>query len=143
LGIGNYVATASPNSNANTFVAQRTPFVFKTVQASASGSTAAWTPTSGKKFRLMRFKLVIPANSTVTSGGVVTIKFLDAAADLNVSHDVFIPGTAGTALGAYDSGWIDLGNGQLSAAANNVLNVNLSSALATGAVRVIVCGTEE
>ena len=38
---------------------------------------------------------------------------------------------------------IDLGNGYLSTAANNVLQVNLSAALSAGKVRVTAVGTEE
>ena len=52
-----------------------------------------------------------------------------------------IPAATGAAFGSGDeSPWIDLGNGFLSSAANNVLNLNLSFALTGGVVNVIACG---
>jgi hypothetical protein len=126
-----------------------TPSIFKTAQANASGDNALWTPTSGKKFRLMRFKVQVPANCTIAARGVLTIKLRDGTTDLNLSHDVYLGQTAIAAdtnpqqTPLLESGWIDLGEGVLSATANNVLNINLSAALATGNVRVTCCGTEE
>lgn len=125
---------------------QRFPNVFKTVSATASGNTAVWTPTSGKKFRLMRFCVSLTSNVAISSGAVVTVKFQDATTDTAFFWSVFVPTTAVT-TGAGDSfvsPWIDLGGaGFLSAAANNVLNVNLSATLTSGACRVMAAGTEE
>lgn len=123
----------------------RTPGTFKTLAATASGSTALWTPTTGKKFRLQRYKIVVTSNASLAAGAVLTIDLLDAAGALGQTHSVWVP-TVAVTTGApplYDSGWVDLGNGQFSALANNVLNVNLSAALVTGVCRVIACGTEE
>ena len=132
--------TAAASGN----VALRTPAIFKTAQATASGNTAVWTPTSGKKFRLMRFNISIPAQCKQSSGGILTITFQDSSTGINHAYDVFVPGTVDTISGEdFQSGWIDLGNGFLSAAANNVLNVNLSAALTAGNVRVNTAGTEE
>jgi hypothetical protein len=125
------------------------PNVFKTAQANAAGDTALWTPTTGKKFRLMRLLVMVPTNCTLAARGIETIKLRDATTDLNVTFDVWLGQTAPVeAAGtppypAFHSGWIDLGNGILSAAANNVLNVNLGTVLASGNVRVTACGTEE
>ena len=123
---------------------QRTPVIFKSVQANAAGNTALWTPAAGTKFRLMRYRVEVTGNATLAAGAVLTIKLLDAAADTNQTSDSFVPGAAVSTQGCqYQSGWIDLGNGLLSAAANNVLNVNLSAALTAGNVRVDAIGTEE
>jgi hypothetical protein len=136
------MAVTSATQSATVFI--RTPNIFKTAQATASGNTAVWTPTSGKKFRLMRFIIDVTSNSSQVSGGVITFNFQDASSALGLSFDAFVPTTAvTTVLGGYTSGWIDIGNGFLSALANNVLNINLSAALATGNVRITVCGTEE
>jgi hypothetical protein len=127
----------------------RTPAIFKTAQATASGDNALWTPTAGKKFRLMRFKLQVTANAYIAARGVLTIKLRDGTTDMNLTHDVYLGQTALAAdtnpqqLPMLETGWIDLGNGFLSAAANNVLNINLSAALSAGNVRVTCCGTEE
>ncbi len=126
-----------------------TPNVFKSVQASASGDTAVWTPTTGKKFRLLKYQIVVPTNCTLASRAVEVIKLRDGTTDLLLTHDVFLGQTAPVETAAappptlYNSGWVDLGDGILSAAANNVLNVNLGTALAAGNVRVNVAGVEE
>lgn len=121
----------------------RVPTVVKTVAATASGNTALWTPTSGKKFRLQRYRVELSGDATISGGGVLTVKFQDATTDVPVAHSVYVPSVAANLLAGWQSGWIDLGNGVLSAAANNVLNVNLSAALASGTCRVVACGTEE
>lgn len=123
----------------------RTPDTFKTASATASGNTALWTPAGGKKFRLMRYMLTVTDNATQTTPGTLTISLFDAAAgDTGQAHSVFVPSVALVNTGSlYSSGWIDLGNGRLSSAADAVLNINLSAALTAGAVRVICCGTEE
>lgn len=127
-----------------TWIEQRTPSTFKTAKATATGTTAVWTPTSGKKFRLMRFKIMITADAHQTSGGEVDFDLQDSSTSINVIHTVFIPTAAGTTLaGWYDSGWVDLGNGILSTTANNVLNLVFTATGFVGAVRVITVGTEE
>jgi hypothetical protein len=124
--------------------AVRTPSIFKTVQATASGNTAVWTPTSGKKFRLMRIFVQITDNASLASGAVLTVDLRDSNTSTNITFDIFVPTTAvTTVIGDGMDQFLDLGNGILSAAANNVLNVNLSAACATGNVRVIAMGTEE
>jgi len=124
------------------------PDTFKTVQATASGNTALWTPTSGKKFRLMRFNLQLAANATIAASGIVTVTFQDNTTGIPVSHDFYVGQTALTGAtvlftAGEQTGWIDLGNGILSSTINNVLNVNLSVTLASGNVRVTAAGTEE
>jgi hypothetical protein len=124
------------------------PDTFKTVQVTASGNTALWTPTSGKKFRLMRYNIQLTANATLAAAGTLTVTFQDAAVGIPVSQDFFIGQVALTAATALftageETGWIDLGNGILSSTINNVLNVNLSVALASGNIRCTAIGTEE
>jgi hypothetical protein len=91
----------------------------------------------------MRLMVQITGNATITSGAVLTVSFQDSTTATNIAMDCFVPASALTAADDFISPWIDLGNGYLSAAANNVLNVNLSSALAAGNARIFVCGTEE
>lgn len=130
--------------NGSGFERVRVPTTFKSAVATASGNTAAWTPTSGKKFRIMRYCIDVTGDAATASGGALTVGLQDATTDLGLSRSVYVPATAGTTMGNHwTSGWVDLGNGKLSAAANNVLNVNLSAALTSGTVRVQACGTEE
>lgn len=123
----------------------RTPTVFRTVQASASGNTAVWTPASGNKFRLLKLFVEVTDNAALAAGAVLTINFQDATTSINISFDVFVPTTpVTTVVGDGLEQELDLGQfGILSAAANNVLNVNLSATLTAGNVRVIAMGTEE
>lgn len=126
----------------------RTPNVFKTASATAAGATAVWTPASGKKFRLMRFQIQLTDSAAMSAGsGDINIRFQDNTTDFGFQWDVTIPAAAlSTPFGiGFDSDWIDLGNGYLSAAANNVLNffIEGGNPLTAGKFRINVCGNEE
>lgn len=125
------------------FQRRRTPLIFKTATATASGSTALWTPTSAKKFRVMKYRIEVTGQATIGAAGTLTIDLLDSATTMGLTHSLYLPMVAINTLGGFATGWIDLGNGKLSAAANNVLNINLDTALTAGVVRIIVAGTEE
>ncbi len=126
----------------------RTPSIFKTTSAPATpaGNTAVWTPAAGKKFRLMRFQITAQGLAA-TATGVVTVSFQDSVSGLTIgTYDVDVPAVSAVVAGVTQvSGWVDLGNGVLSAAANNALNFNISAAGAgtIGTYRINVCGTEE
>lgn len=113
-------------------------------QAVSSGNTAVWTPASGKKFRLMRYKISIPGHSTTSVAGTQTLSFQDGAGGAtNIVETMYVPSTASNWFGSWSTGWIDLGNGFISTAANNALNINLNKTMLTGSVDVQVVGTEE
>jgi hypothetical protein len=105
---------------------QRTPVVFKPLSAVSVASEATiWTPTAGKKFRLMGYLLA----SSVA--GNVTLKDNTGGTTIHV-----VPcGTPGVAVPAPQ-----MGNGQLSAAANNVLT---ATGPAASTLSGVVFGTEE
>lgn len=103
----------------------RTPIVFKSFDlVTATAETTLWTPAAGKKFRLMGLIL--------TTSAVTTLKFRD--------------GTGGTIVFQIGSGAnvplnpCDMGNGILSALANNLLTVTRSI---TAVLVGTVWGTEE
>jgi hypothetical protein len=140
----------APGSAANDAAAQLVelvgPTIFKTATATASGNTAVWTPTTGKKFRLWKFMVLLTADAYLATGPELTIKFQDNTTDIGLSFPVFVPTTAITTTPgvAFNSGWIDIGGiGIVSALANNVLSVNLSEALSGGVCGVNIAGTEE
>ena len=148
-GTGLILQVAPSVFNGTSWDRLRTPNKFFTasVAATATGNTAVWTPTSGKKFRLMRFQ-VTAQGLAATATGVVTVTFQDATTQINTgAYDVDVPAIANVTSGTdnISGGWIDLGNGYLSAAANNVLNFNISAAGAgtVGTYRINVAGTEE
>jgi hypothetical protein len=125
------------------------PTIFKTAQIAATpaGNTAAWTPTAGKKFRLMRFQ-VTAQGLAATATAAITVSFNDNGTPITIgTYDVDVPATAGVVTGVTNvsGGWVDLGLGVLSAAANNVLNFNVSAAGAgtIGNYRVNLAGSEE
>jgi hypothetical protein len=137
------VLTWNGSAWVNTQVTQ--PDTFKQATATAAGSTAVWTPAAGKKFRLLRYMIEVTADAALAAPGVLTVALLDAAAGIAQSHALFVPGAAGTVVGdGLVTPWIDLGaTGILSAAINQVLNVNLSAALTSGRVNVLTAGVEE
>lgn len=122
----------------------RTATIFKTITATAAGDTAIWTPVAGKKFRLMGYSVQISGDATVTGGAILTLAFRDATTLIGVTLSVFTPAAATNTLAGFSiNSPATMGNGVLSATANNALNINLSAALATGVVRINVFGTEE
>jgi hypothetical protein len=149
LAVGDWIYGGAFSGTANTALQgwskERTSTVFKTVQATASGNTAVWTPGTGNKFRLLSVLIQITDNCATTSGGVVTISLQDGTTAMPIAVDVFVPATGvTTAIGEGLSQMITLGAfGILSATANNVLNVNLSATITGGNVRIIAMGTEE
>ena len=101
--------------NGTTWDRSRTPNKFFTAQVNASttGNSAVWTPTSGKKFRLMRFQITAQGLAA-TATGVVTVTFQDATTQINTgAYDVDVPAVANVVSGTdnISGAWIDLGNG--------------------------------
>ena len=107
------------------FVPKRTPTVWKPFSATLiTGETTIWTPGAGKKFRLMGF--------VITQGvltGNVTLRDNTAGATILV-----IPATPVGQAPPFD-----LGNGILSAVANNVLT---AQGVATETISGFVYGQE-
>jgi hypothetical protein len=113
-------------SNGSGIVVPRTPKIFKPLLAVAiTAETTIWTPAAGKKFRLMGFVIT---QGTLT--GNVTLRDNTAGTTILV-----IPASVvGNSL------YVPLGNGILSAAANNVLT---AQGAATETISGFVFGTEE
>lgn len=129
-------------------VPYQTCSVFKsvTVNATASGNSAAWTPAAGKRFHLLNYQITAQGLAA-TAAAAVTVSFQDATTALPINYDVAVPAIASLVPGvtAISGGSINLGAGILSATANNVLNFNISAAGAgtVGTYRINACGTEE
>ena len=127
-----------------TWERQRTPTVFKAVNGvTATGSTAVWTPAAGKRFRLMGFTITVSGNAARAAGSSTIIGLLDVAAVI-FQVNPFVPAAAATTMGAdFVVTVLFPGNGYLSTAINQTLNVNLGGALTVGQVAVSAFGTEE
>ncbi len=107
------------------YVRMRVPTTFKTIAAvSVTAGTAVtiWTPTTGKKFRVMGFVL-----GCSVAGGIILV---DSATEF--LRVLAAAGASVTAPG--------MDNGYLSTTANNLLKVNVT---ATGVISGYVYGTEE
>ncbi|WP_157985422.1 hypothetical protein [Lentzea terrae] len=143
LAVYNYVHSGGQGSNPS-WDRLKVPNIAKTVTATASGNTAVWTPTSGKKFRLQRYRIDVTADAATSGGAVIDAVLRDGSTtELAAALSLYVPSAAGTGIGVVSTGWVDLGQGVLSAAANNVLNCNLSAALTAGKARVVCAGIEE
>lgn len=133
--------------------ALRTCDTFKTFrsQGGTPGQQGIWTPTSGKKFRLMKLWISISGDANTTGGGLITIYFTDGVAGpvVGPTFDVNIPtnptlDVTGVYSGLlFSTDLIDMGNGYLSTGANTTLYLNTSLQLSTGYIRVNTFGTEE
>jgi len=122
----------------------RTPTVFKSTSMSTSGANAIWTPQFSRKFRLMRYKITVSGNASLATAGLLTMYWYDGASTaLGISEQLWLPNAAGTNMAGWSSGWVDLGNGFLSATGGNACSLYLNAALATGSVYVTCGGTEE
>ena len=132
--------------NGVTWSRMRAATTFRSAAATAVGNTALWTPAASKKFRRLGYRIEVSGNVTQTTGGDFTVSLYDGASNPTAFvHHFNVPttGASSGALGGYTTGWIDTSNGLISALANNVLNINLSAALTSGTIRVIVKGNEE
>ena len=113
--------------NGATWDRQRTPNVFKTVSATViTSETTVWTPTSGKKFRLM--------GAVLTQGvatGAITLKDGTGLSTILIIPAHTIAVAFATSLG---------GNGILSGAADRVLTATGAS---TETITGFFYGTEE
>jgi hypothetical protein len=127
--------------NGSTFDRIRIANISHTVIATAAGSTAVWTPTEGKKFRLMGY--TIDVAGTLAATGVQSIQLQDSATTFKNHLADVIETTAVGDSGSTTNIGADLGQGYLSTLANNVLNIVLSSEMVTGGVAINVWGTEE
>jgi len=111
--------------NGATWDRARTPSKFVPVALGAGTAEATlWTPASGKKFRMMGFCLTV--------GGAATLTFKD-----NTGGTTIFAARGATDQPIQPSG---MGNGILSAAANNVLTVTRSASVTLDGT---VWGTEE
>jgi hypothetical protein len=113
--------------NGLTWDGQRTPVIFKTLNAVAIAAEATiWTPAAGKRFRLM--------------GGLLSVG--TAAANVVLKDN-----TAGATIAILPKAPLDtpfvlgpMGNGILSAAINNLLT---ATGIATTTISGTIWGTEE
>jgi hypothetical protein len=108
---------------------------FFTASVTAAGSTAVWTPGAGNLFRLMGFSISVAG--TLAAAGIQVLELLDGATVFK-NFNTYLSATPSNATVFAE----DMGQGYLSIAAANVLNIHLGTAMATGAVTINVWGTQ-
>ncbi len=111
---------------------------FATVQVSAAGSTAIFTPAAGLYYRLLGYSIEISDDATLAVAGRVTLSFLDVAAAIGIAHVFALPNAAIAGVGSRPITPLYMGNGYRSAATATPLNANLTTALATGVININV-----
>jgi len=148
IGTYQYLATQGANGAGTGMVVQRTPSIYRGAQFSAAGQNIIWTPRTGLKFRLMRYKIEVGEDATISGGpSPVNIAFTSVVPSQNTTalidsvnapgytHRLVVPAAVlATSGNLYDSQWIDLGNGFLSPGANFPLAVGLMVPQSTSAV---------
>ena len=120
----------------------------KSLNKSTTGDTPIWTPSAGRRYRLLGYIITISSNATLAAAGMLAIKLRDGTTVDIVTHNVYVPQTAENKLASdWSTGFVDLGAGGglgvQGGAVTRALNLSLSTALATGIVDVQVFGTED
>lgn len=132
--------------NGATYDRVRVANVFKSADitvATALNPVVVWTPAAGKKFRLMGFIIQLSGNATAAAAATYVASLFDAAAALPFKLVADVPASIVGAVVGENTGQVQLGNGYLSVAINNVLNFTPTVALTNGQCTVTVWGTEE
>lgn len=119
-----------------------TPTHFRTVQLALAAATPVWTPTAGKKFRLLGL-LIQLGSAALAAAAESTLTLLDGADQIELAFDFWVPTVPALPSIAANIALDIRPNGYLSRAINNVLNATLTADLADGHFRILVWGTEE
>jgi hypothetical protein len=131
----------------------RTPSTFKTGSLGGGSASTIWTPTKGKKFRLLGAIVTMPVGATFAAASFAQVVLNDmtppAGPEATVfSFMVYVPAAAPANGGATVIPLILPGNGYLSLKADNLLVMRVlvggvGTALVTGDIHVSAWGTEE
>lgn len=114
------------------------PTVYRNITTLANGSTALWTPTAGRRWRLLGVQVMLM--QATTAAAACTLSLLDVAAATGLGVTLGI-----AAFTAVPNSTIvyNVDCNILAAQPSTALNVNLSSVLAIGGVSVQCWGVEE
>jgi hypothetical protein len=113
----------------------RAPTLTYSATVTAAGNAAIWTPASGRTFVLLG--VLVSVNNTTTSAAGIVVSLRDGATDILTNLCDIGTTTAGI------TNTVSFGFGISSAAADNVLYVNLNAATTAGRVIITVWGYEK
>lgn len=121
----------------------RVPTIIKADGSNGSTNMNIWTPSAGKRFRLMRYLLYTTGNFSHSTAQYVNVEFMDGggAGSTFLRHLLWAP--AAPTNQPFSTGWIDLGQGYLSAAPGNPLYYLVNPSVPAGYVFFVLAGTEE
>jgi hypothetical protein len=121
-----------------------TPTIWRGNQFTAAGQNILWTPPSAKKARLMKYKIEVSEDATISGGPLpINLAFTEilgtasqatfAYPGWGFTHRLVVPSAVLATSGSlYDSDWIDLGNGQLLTSAATASVATQGGSLAMG-----------
>lgn len=117
--------------------------VFTTGQISDANSHNLAAPTPTQVVRLRTVWVLVTGNAAQSAAGVLTVQVDDNDNPTGITIPVFVPGAAGTTLGAVTVGPFDLGEGYVTKTAGAPLVVKVSAALTAGKIAVLATGSFE
>jgi hypothetical protein len=124
----------------------RTPTHWKQANANVAGAGTVWTPAAGKKYRLMGYHVYCGVQVAAAAATDLGVNIQDSGGTVLEALEVFLPAVSVvTAAGTITLASINLpGNGFLSPAINNTLQMVLSASM-TGTAKIWIAawGTEE
>ena len=142
LNVAAAMLVYQPNAPGPSMEGFRTPSTYKWASCTTAAATIVWSPSAGKKFRLMGGVIVSLAG--LAAAALQKINFLEETlGTFGLEFQLYLPaaaniGTLGTVIP------FTLGpNGYLASAADKDLTVSMTANLTAGAVSVTVWGTEE
>lgn len=140
FGTYNFSAVSVLNTAANNYEQIRTPTKFGFAACTTVAATDVFSPTAGKKFRLLRC-IIIPA-AGMAAAGVEVINLSEETLGTFLTVQAYLPIAAG--IVTQPPIVIDLTpNGYLSTTVTKKFQVTLGTAATAGAVSVTFIGTEE
>lgn len=136
------------NPQTGAFETLRTATTFRTgVLAATTGNATIWTPSAGKRFRLLGILGMTLTNVAAGVTAEIGVTLFDQGASTGIAWNFSVPAAAPapTILGCVQIvPPFDLpGNGYLSSTIGNALVLNVSTVLSAGTIRCAVAGTEE
>jgi hypothetical protein len=140
------VPTLPTDGTLNNNVFQRMPNIWRGNQFAGAGTGTIWQPQTGKKARLMRYRVQVGEDSTISGGPLpINVAFSEqlgtvsgaalAFPGFGFTHRVVVPASVLATSGElYDSNWADLGNGQILTSASAALLAGIQVPQSTSAV---------
>lgn len=131
---------ASQNNQADHII-HYTANIWKIQSSNAAGNAVVWTPQAGNKYRLLGF--ILSLSMDTTTAAALAISLHDSTSPSNIFQVVISNGAIASLPQPIIFAYTLPGDGYLANLKDNVLYLNLTTALTTGVCLVSAFGTEE